>query len=46
MDPLKLTELLRNSIEPNPEQRKGAEDQLSQVSECPWMGFGEEQSEI
>lgn len=31
MDTLKLTELLRATIDPNPEQRKAAEDQLSQV---------------
>lgn len=32
MDPQKLTELLRATIDPNPEQRKAAEDQLAQVS--------------
>ena len=32
MDAQKLTELLRATIDPNPEQRKAAEEQLSQVS--------------
>lgn len=32
MDPQKLTELLRATIDPNPEQRKAAEEQLTQVS--------------
>jgi len=32
MEAQKLTELLRATIDPNPEQRKAAEDQLAQVS--------------
>lgn len=32
MDPQKLTELLRATIDQNPEQRKAAEEQLTQVS--------------
>lgn len=35
MDHQKLTELLRSTIDPNPEQRKAAEDQLAQVSTIP-----------
>ena len=37
MDPQKLTELLRATIEPNPEQRKVAEDQLAQIHKI--IGF-------
>ncbi|XP_037934798.1 importin-7 isoform X2 [Teleopsis dalmanni] len=37
MDMQKLTELLRATIEPNPEQRKAAEDQLSQIHKI--IGF-------
>lgn len=33
MDPQKLTDLLRSTIDPNPERRKAAEEQLAQVSE-------------
>lgn len=32
MEAQKLTELLRATIDPNPEQRKAAEDQLAQVN--------------
>jgi len=35
MEAQKLTELLRATIDPNPEQRKAAEDQLAQVSLLP-----------
>lgn len=37
MDAQKLTELLRATIDPNPEQRKGAEEQLSQIHKI--IGF-------
>ncbi|XP_039964309.1 importin-7 isoform X1 [Bactrocera tryoni] len=37
MDAQKLTELLRATIEPNPEQRKAAEDQLAQIHKI--IGF-------
>lgn len=37
MDPQKLTELLRATIDPNPEQRKAAEEQLAQIHKI--IGF-------